>query len=47
LLYNQKQIIMNPKKELKKNDEMAKAIFALVLKAVAFDAIKYSQKFPN
>lgn len=37
---------MNPKKELK-NDEMAKAIFALVLKAVAFDAIKYSQKFPN
>jgi hypothetical protein len=37
---------MSPKKELK-NDEMAKVIFALVLKAVAFDAIKYSQKFPN
>lgn len=37
---------MKPKKNFTK-EEITKPILELVIKAVAFDAIKYSQKFPN
>ena len=37
---------MEPKKELQ-NIEMLNMILALTIKAVAYDAIEYSQKYPN
>jgi hypothetical protein len=37
---------MKPKNELQ-NTEMLNMILTLTVKAVAYDAIKYSQQYPN